>query len=97
MSTTTDTRLRLTFAILTGVTLLSWWLGTRNEGLAFSPNAVVTVAVLLIAALKVRIIVWEFMELRHAPALLRHIADAFLIALIALLLGLHAYGLRYDG
>lgn len=97
MSATTDVRLRLVFALLTGVTLLSWWLGTRDGSQPFSPSAAITVSVLLIAALKVRVIVWEFMELRHAPAALRRFADAFLVLLMALLLGLHAWGLYAAG
>ena len=97
MSATTDARLRLVFAILTGVTVLSWWLGTRNGGLSFSPDAAVTVAVLLISALKVRVIVWEFMELRHAPASMRRFADAFLVVLMAVLLALYTYGMRRIG
>ncbi|MGB1561913.1 MAG: cytochrome C oxidase subunit IV family protein [Sinimarinibacterium flocculans] len=97
MSASTDARLRLVFALLTGVTLLSWWLGTRDGGEAFSPSVAITVSVLLIAALKVRVIVWEFMELRHAPAALRRFADAFLVLLMALLLGMHAWGLHATG
>ena len=62
-------------AVLTGVTLLSWWLGLRHEGQALSLNAGITVSVLLIAALKVRVIVWEFMELRHTPTLLRRLDE----------------------
>jgi heme/copper-type cytochrome/quinol oxidase subunit 4 len=97
MSASTTSRLRLTCALLTGVTLLSWWLGIRNGESSFSSDAVTSIAVLLIAALKVRVILWEFMELRHAPAALQRIADIFLTALIAVLLGLHAYGLRSSG
>lgn len=94
MSATTDTRLRLAFFALTGVTLLSWWLGTRSDGLSLSPNAAVTITVLLISALKVRVIVWEFMELRHAPVWMRRFADLFLALLMATLVGLYSYGLR---
>ena len=89
--------MRLVFALLTGVTLLSWWLGTRDGSQPFSPSAAITVSVLLIAAIKVRVIVWEFMELRHAPATLRRFADALLVLLMTLLLGLHAWGLHAAG
>jgi heme/copper-type cytochrome/quinol oxidase subunit 4 len=97
MSASTASRLRLVCALLTGVTLLSWWLGVRGGEKALSPDAAITVAVLLIAALKVRVILWEFMELRHAPASLRRFADIFLIVLIAVLLALHTYGTRSLG
>ena len=70
---------------------------TRDGGEAFSPSVAITVSVLLIAAIKVRVIVWEFMELRHAPATLRRFADALLVLLMTLLLGLHAWGLHAAG
>lgn len=94
MSERTDRRLSLAFALLTSVTLLSWWLGTRDGPQSFRPDVAITVGVLLIAALKVRVIAWEFMELRAAPSLLRLLADAWLALLTALLLGVYLVGLR---
>lgn len=92
--TTSTSRLGLVCAALTGVTLLSWWIGI-NDGLhAFSLNAAITVGVILMAALKVRLIVWEFMELRHAPRKLRRIADATLAGMIGALLLLYFVGLK---
>lgn len=92
MSEKTDRRLSLVFVLLTGVTILSWWLGAGGGRQAFSPHAGITAAVLLIAAIKVRMIAWEFMELRHAPAIVRRIADAWLALLVAVLLGLYLFG-----
>lgn len=90
MSETTDARLRLVCILLTGVTLLSWWLG--GSGGSYSLNAGITASVLLIAAIKVRVIVWEFMELRHAPSGMRHAADGLLAVLMCLLLGIYLLG-----
>lgn len=90
MSHTTDARLRLVFILLTGVTLLSWWLGGSGDN--FSLNAGISASVLLIAALKVRLIVWEFMELRHAPSGMRYAADGLLVALMSLLFGIYLLG-----
>ena len=92
MSATTDARLRRVCALLVGVTLLSWWLGARHDGQLYVLDAGVTLAVLLIAALKVRLIIWEFMELRHAPAAMRRLADAMLALLMATLLGVYGFG-----
>ncbi len=94
MSRTTDRRLAIAFATLTGVTLLSWWLGTSHGPQAFSLNAGISFAVVLIAAFKVRVIVWEFMELRHAPAPLRRAADIYLGLLIGVLLLVYLAGSR---
>ncbi len=92
--TTTATRLGLVCALLTGVTLLSWWIGV-NDGLhAFTLSSGITLGVILMAALKVRLIVWEFMELKHAPLKMRRIGDVTLASLIGALLLLYFIGLR---
>lgn len=90
MSNITDKRLALAFALLTGVTLLSWWLGAGHAAL----DAGITVAVVLMAAVKVRVIVWEFMELRHAPARIQRGADIYLGTVTAILLLVYALGSR---
>lgn len=87
-----DKRLALVCLLLTGVTLLSWWLGNSHGSHAFALNAGITCSVILIAALKVRVIVWEFMELNRAPLRMQRIADALLASLIALLLTLYFSG-----
>lgn len=92
-----EARLAVACAALTGVTLLSWWMGMRHGTQAFSLNAGITVGVLLIAALKVRVIVWEFMELRHAPPFMRRVADAYLGLVIVILLSLYFIGSRTAG
>lgn len=89
---TATARLGAVCALLTGVTLLSWWIGS-NDGLqAFTLNAGISVGVILMAALKVRLIVWEFMELKHAPRTLRRTADATLAGLIGILLLVYFFG-----
>ncbi|HSW12065.1 MAG TPA: cytochrome C oxidase subunit IV family protein [Solimonas sp.] len=86
---TTEQRLAGVCAALTGVTLLSWWLGASHGQQAFSLNAGISFGVILIAAIKVRVIVWEFMELKHAPLVMRRIADAYLATIIVVLLALY--------
>ena len=92
--TTTATRLAGTCALLSGVTLLSWWLGLNDGRHVFTLDAGITLGVILIAALKVRVIAWEFMELRHAPPGLRRIADAVLAAVMLLLIALYFLGTK---
>lgn len=89
----TDKRLTIVCLALTGVTLLSWWLGASHGHHAFTLNAGITSGVILIAALKVRMIVREFMELRHAPLRMQRVADGLLGFVIALLLSLYFFGL----
>lgn len=89
---TIDKRLAVVCLILTGVTLLSWWIGNSHGHHAFVLNAGITCSVILIAALKVRIIAWEFMELNHAPLKMRRVADALLASLIGVLLAIYFAG-----
>jgi hypothetical protein len=53
---------------------------------------VVTVSAIVIALVKVRIIFREFMEVRHAPALLRRLTDAWVLIIGVCLLGSYFIG-----
>jgi len=88
-----DKRLAAVCLLLTGVTLLSWWIGNSHGHHAFVLNAGITCSVILIAALKVRVIAREFMELNHAPLRMQRVADAMLAFLISTLLTLYFVGL----
>lgn len=84
--------LTITWALLTAVTLVSW-LTARDTGSAHVLNATVTVAVLLIAAVKSQLVIWYFMEVRNAPRWLKAATAGWVIALVALLLGLYFVGM----
>lgn len=81
----------IAWALLTAVTVVSW-LTARDTGAAHVLNAAVTVVVLLIAAVKSQVVIWYFMEVRHAPRWLTAVTTGWLIALFALLLGLYFTG-----
>ena len=49
----------------------------------------VTVVVLLIAAVKTALVIWHFMEVRHAPTWLKATTSAWLVAVLGLLLGFY--------
>ncbi len=87
-----DKRLAIVCLALTGVTLLSWWMGNSHGHHAFSLSTGITVGVILMAALKVRVIAWEFMELKHAPLTMQRIADGMLALIIATLLAVYIAG-----
>jgi cytochrome c oxidase subunit IV len=80
--------LTIVWALLTAVTVVSW-LTARDGGAAHHVNATVTVVVLLIAALKAQLVIWHFMEVRHAPAWLKATTSGWVLALFALLLGFY--------
>lgn len=78
--------LTVVWALLTAVTVASW-LTARDGGEAHQLNAAVTVVVLLIAAVKTQLVIWHFMEVRHAPTWLKLTTNGWLLALFGLLFG----------
>jgi hypothetical protein len=89
MTTYLRNPLTIAWALLTAVTLVSW-LTARDT--AHVLDATVTVLVLVIAAVKSQLVIWYFMEVRHAPRWLRLATTGWVIALFALLLGLYFAG-----
>ncbi|HTU64164.1 MAG TPA: cytochrome C oxidase subunit IV family protein [Polyangiales bacterium] len=74
---------------LSGITLVSYWLGSENAG----DSALITYAALLIVAIKVRVIVAEFMEARRASMKLQLAMDAWLFVLLAALTVIYTFRL----
>jgi heme/copper-type cytochrome/quinol oxidase subunit 4 len=65
----------LTSVLTVVATVIAW--STRHT----APSAVEAIAVLGIAAIKARCILWEFMEVRAAPRWLRRASEGWLAAL----------------
>lgn len=72
------------WAFLAAITVLSWGL-TRSSAVAIEPDVVLTVSVLIMAAIKVQLVVRYFMEVRHAPRWLKWTTDGWLWGLTALM------------
>ncbi|MEH3137259.1 MAG: cytochrome C oxidase subunit IV family protein [Mycolicibacterium neoaurum] len=79
-------RLDYVWALLIAITVGSWWLGHAPTAPGQSGQATITIAALVIAALKVGLIVWNFMEARVGPLWLRSSTAMWLVAVLALLL-----------
>lgn len=79
------------WALLAAVTLVSW-LTARDGGSAHALSTPVTVVVLAIAAVKSQLVIWYFMEVRHAPRWLRAATAGWVVTLFALLLILYFRG-----
>jgi hypothetical protein len=93
MSTTFNKRLLIVWAILSTMTLAYVWMdNTVDENGTLRASTVVTVSAIVIALIKVRIIFREFMEVRHAPALLRRLTDAWIVLVGVCLLGSYFVG-----
>lgn len=73
------------------LTLASWLLRVVHDRGALSASTAATVGVLAVAAVKGRLILREFMEVRSAPAWLGWATDAWLSVLWATILGMYLY------
>ena len=79
-------RAGVSWLILVAATILSWAVGAEH-----GTGSMVGVLVLAIAAVKVRLVGLDFMELRHAPVPLRAAFEAYCVGMWALLSGLYLW------
>ncbi|MCV7150806.1 cytochrome C oxidase subunit IV family protein [Mycolicibacterium pyrenivorans] len=80
------TRATVTWLLLVAATVLSWAIGAEH-----GTGSMVAVVVLAIAAIKVRYVGLDFMELRHAPIPLRAAFECYCVGMWALLSGLYLW------
>lgn len=79
-------RAGLSWLVLIVATVVSYALGADH-----GTGSVMVVVVLAIAAIKVRLVGLDFMELRSAPIPLRLVFEAYCLALWAVLSGLYLF------
>jgi Prokaryotic Cytochrome C oxidase subunit IV len=90
---TFNKRLAIVWLALSTMTLAYVWLDrSADDDGVLKASTVVTVSAIVIALVKVRIIFREFMEVRHAPALLRRLTDAWVLLMAVCLLGSYFIG-----
>jgi hypothetical protein len=70
---------------------LSWWLGHGPEAADSRPYA--ATGLVIIAAIKIRLVVRCFMEVHNAPLVLQRVMDAWLLAMCAGILGTYWFGI----
>jgi Prokaryotic Cytochrome C oxidase subunit IV len=87
-------RLMIVWLVLSSLTLAYLWMDNAvdDDGM-LRPSTVVTTGAIVIALIKVRIIFREFMEVRHAPVLLRRLTDAWVLIMGVCLLGSYFIGM----
>lgn len=76
------------WAFLVVITIASWWLG-RGADAPFQLDGFITAGVLLIAAIKARLVIRYFMEVRYAPAWLKWTCDGWLVSVFLMLFGFY--------
>lgn len=67
--------------VLLAATGITWWLGETGAA-----GTAAIVAMLLIALVKGRLVILDFMELRHAPLLWRLLLEGWMLLVCALIL-----------
>jgi hypothetical protein len=85
-------RLILVWLALSALTISQLGVSAIDGRDVLTPNAVITASAIVIALVKVRVIFREFMEVRHAPVLLRRLTDAWVVVTGVVLLGSYFVG-----
>ena len=91
-----DKRLLAVWLSLAAITLVQFAVDSLPGHGIQSPGGWITIGVVAIALLKVRLILHEFMELRHAPRRLARLADLWVGATGVILLAVHFLGLAWS-
>lgn len=81
-------RVSVVWTLLIAATVLSWWLGT---GHGLSSVQAASVAVLVVAFVKIRLVGLYFMELRHSPTVLRSIFEAYCLVVCGVVIGMFLF------
>jgi hypothetical protein len=83
----------LVWLILVSISLAYLWIDhtATRQGLP-TVSAVVTVAAICLALIKVRIIMREFMEVRTAPRVLRRLTDVSILLMAVAMLSVYVAG-----
>ena len=88
-----EKRLMFVCLALSAITLAQFAVGSLGEQAPLTPNAAVTSSAVVIALVKVRVIIREFMEVRHAPVLLGRLTDLWVVLAGVSLLGCYFAGM----
>lgn len=75
-------RITAVWALLVGATMLSWELG---HGLGFDSVRTAGAAILVVTFIKVRLVMLDFMEIRHAPRWMRWVGESWIVLITTLL------------
>lgn len=91
MHDATNRRLMIAWLVLSAVTLISFAVAPPAAHAAL-PDAGVTIGVIAVSLIKVRIVLREFMEVRHTPPILTRLTDLWLLVTGVLLVGAYLAG-----
>lgn len=92
MNTAFEMRLAIVWLLLSLVSAAYLLVGRPGDPTALQASTAITIGVIAIALVKVRIIMREFMEVRHAPPLLHRLTDLWLLVTACSLIGIYLFG-----
>ncbi len=81
--------------VLSAITILQLGIGSIGGRAALAGKSVIAASAIGIALIKVRVIIREFMEVRHAPVLLGRLTDLWVVLTGAILLGGYLAGIAF--
>jgi len=89
----TNSRLMIAWLALVAITLIYLWIdNSADKRGVLVASTTVTVTAVFLALVKFRIIMREFMDVRHAPRLLQRLSDILVVVIGISLLGTYAVG-----
>jgi hypothetical protein len=76
------------------LTCISWWLieGDGDDFIHHLPATWITSAIFIMAFIKVRLVILDFMEIRHAPIGLRLLLEAWVVGVCCAVLFMYMSG-----
>ena len=93
MQPASSRRLSVAWTVVVAITLVYLVIdGSADTGPATRGSAAATVVAVVLALVKLRVIIHEFMDVRHAPKVLRRAMDALVIVVGACLLTTYVVG-----
>ena len=93
MAASSSKRLNLAWVVLVAITVIYLWIDhTADEDGTPVSSTAVTVSAIVLALVKYRIVLREFMDVRHAPRLLRRLTDIVVAAISVSLLSAYFVG-----
>jgi hypothetical protein len=79
----------LVWLVLASATATSWWFGTGHSH--FMRAHAAGVLIMALAAVKAQLILSYFMEVRHAPAVLKQVSSLWVLAMAASIIGQYLF------
>lgn len=85
------TRITLVWFLLVAATAFSWEMG---HGAGFDDLRYASIAIIVVAFIKVRFVILEFMEIRTAPLFMRIIGATWCVVICTILVTLYWHGVN---